>query len=544
MLGGTAYWTVSSVTAGQPGIGAIGTPSGNGLTLVAMGLRDAIAPGTVDSGSVKTYLTPNEADLAWTGVADDANGVGLWYYLIFRNGSLAGVSYSADYTDTTVSPGSTYTYQIVAEDWHGNYSWSNTFPVTLPPAGSIDPRRVGLRPTGNYWGGMGEQIDTLSGNLNYSVTLLTAMGRGGWSVPFGLSYNSQNWRLENGYSWKMGADVGYGFGWQLMAGSIRPYWNGWALDHFVFTDATGAEYRLDQQSGNVWSSKQGIYVWYDYSTSRLHFKDGSFWYMGCISSGTEQDAGAMYPTLMQDSNGNQITVTYLPGAGPYAAQRAGANPPNSSARISQIMDSRSGATYNGHHATRYNFTFNADQINHLTGITNDFGTSENYSFTFVTRGLNSPFPGATACGSTNSNCGSVGFLNSLTRTGVNLTTVFSYDANLSTGYGELTQVTFPYNGYIGWTYEQSMAYSGGRYLREVGNPSGPSRCQRPGHGDQQHVRSISALVSFLRFGHRRFQPAATRRDYGDFEYSARQCYLHGGDGQRTGGHQHHQQLRH
>ena len=225
----------------------------------------------------------------------------------------------------------------------------------------------------------------------------------------------------------------------------------------------------------MWSSKQGIYVWYDYSTSRLHFKDGSFWYMGCISSGTEQDAGAMYPTLMQDSNGNQITVTYLPGAGPYASNGAGANPPNSSARISQIMDSRSGALYNGHYSTGYSFSFNSDQINHLTGIANDFGTSENYSFTFVTGSLNAPFPGATACGSTNSNCGSVGFLKSLTRTGVNLTTVFSYDANLSTGYGELTQVTFPYNGYIGWTYQTSMNYAGNRYLREVGNPSGASR---------------------------------------------------------------------
>jgi hypothetical protein len=79
------------------------------------------------------------------------------------------------------------------------------------------------------------------------------------------------------------------------------------VDHFLFTDATGAEYRLARQNGNVWASDESIYVWYDYSTSMLHFKDGSYWYMGCISSGAEQDAGAMYPTLKEDANGYRLS---------------------------------------------------------------------------------------------------------------------------------------------------------------------------------------------------------------------------------------------
>ena len=240
-----------------------------------------------------------------------------------------------------------------------------------------------------------------------------------------------------------------------MAGSIRSYWNSWSIDHFVFTDATGAQYRLDQQNGNVWSSKQSIYLWYDYSTSLLHFKDGSYWYMGCISSGEEQDAGAMYPTLMEDSNGNQIEISYLPGAGPYASNGAGTNPPNSSARIAQILDARPG---------HYSFTYNSDQINHLASITNTFGTSENYTFTVSNnQGLYSPFPGTSACGSTNTNCGYVGFLSSITRSGVNLTTSFTYDSN---GYGDLTQVTFPYQGHIRWAY-RNFTYLGGRTLQEV-----------------------------------------------------------------------------
>ena len=223
-----------------------------------------------------------------------------------------------------------------------------------------------------------EQIDTVSANLNFSITLLTAMGRGGWSVPFGLSYNSQNWRLEGSASWKMGADVGYGFGWRLMAGSLKPYYTGsWTLHHFIFTDATGAEYRLDQQDPvhtSVWSSKQSLYVWYDYATNLLHFKDGSYWYMGSTSAGVEQDAGTMYPTLMEDTNGNQVLVTYLPGAGPYSPSGSGWNPANTSARINQIFDSR--ARFVISLALSYSFTYSSsgDTINHITGITNTFGT--------------------------------------------------------------------------------------------------------------------------------------------------------------------------
>ena len=38
--------------------------------------------------------------------------------------------------------------------------------------------------------GSGEQIDMRSGNLNYSIPLLKAMSRGGWSLGFNLTYNS------------------------------------------------------------------------------------------------------------------------------------------------------------------------------------------------------------------------------------------------------------------------------------------------------------------------------------------------------------------
>ena len=41
-----------------------------------------------------------------------------------------------------------------------------------------------------------------------------------------------------------------------------------------------------------------MFVSYDANAQRLYFNDGSFWYMGAESGGTEFDAGVRYPTLM------------------------------------------------------------------------------------------------------------------------------------------------------------------------------------------------------------------------------------------------------
>ncbi|MCC6540018.1 MAG: hypothetical protein IT162_20890, partial [Bryobacterales bacterium] len=194
-------------------------------------------------------------------------------------------------------------------------------------------RQTGVRPLGSYWGAAGENIDMRSGNLNFSLPLLKAQGRHGVSLALGLSYNSQNWRKNGANTFKIGADVGYGFGWRLAAGSIFPVWNGGNFSHYIFTDATGAEYRLDVNDGNGnWWSKEGLYVAYEAGTQRVRFMDGTYWDMYCASAGTEQDAGTYYPTRVTDSNGNFLYVMYKPGIGQGAA--------NTSARIDTITDIR------------------------------------------------------------------------------------------------------------------------------------------------------------------------------------------------------------
>ncbi len=117
-------------------------------------------------------------------------------YIVYHDGVLTGLSAGAELADATVSPSSTYHYQVAAADYHGNVGPAANFTISTPPAGSIDPRRVGVRPTGAYWGAGGEQMDVLSGNLNFTMPLFEAQARGGWGASLALSYNSQNWRQD------------------------------------------------------------------------------------------------------------------------------------------------------------------------------------------------------------------------------------------------------------------------------------------------------------------------------------------------------------
>jgi hypothetical protein len=241
----------------------------------------------------------------------------------------------------------------------------------------IDGRRVGVRSTGAYWGASPEQIDVLSGNINYTLPLLTAQARIGWSVPFKLVNNSQNWRQDSGGTVTYGEDVGYGYGWKLFAGSLTPAWTGQhVLSYYCFTDSSGAEYRLNQNNSGIWTSVESVYVTYNANTNTLYFRDGSFWIMNSTSTSNEPDSGTMYPTTMEDTNGNQILITYQPGAG-YGGNDSGA-------RITLIQDVRSGVT------DSYTFSYLGSPA-HLVSITNSLGTAENYTFNYAINYLGSPF---------------------------------------------------------------------------------------------------------------------------------------------------------
>ena len=71
-------------------------------------------------------------DLSWTAATDDVRVAG--YRLYRGNAELATIS-ETTYTDTTVVPGTSYAYHVVAYDGSGKTSPpSNTANATTPPA--------------------------------------------------------------------------------------------------------------------------------------------------------------------------------------------------------------------------------------------------------------------------------------------------------------------------------------------------------------------------------------------------------------------------
>jgi hypothetical protein len=120
--------------------------------------------------------------MRWQPQLDDANGTGIWRYDILRADQGNQFNYLATTTvpsfiDYTVSPSSSYRYQICAFDYHHNSTCSGTISAVSSPAGSIDPREVGVRANGAYYGAAGEQID-LRGEFELQPDVVQGDGPG------------------------------------------------------------------------------------------------------------------------------------------------------------------------------------------------------------------------------------------------------------------------------------------------------------------------------------------------------------------------------
>jgi RHS repeat-associated protein len=374
---------------------------------------------------------------------------------------------ATSYTPPALTAGVAYFWCIVARNSAGPSAPSPTwFFQTAPAGGSLlsDGWRIGVRPTGSYWGAAGEQIDLLSGNLSFSIPLLHAQARGGWGVDFRLSYNSQIWRQGTAGSSLLGRDIGYGLGWVLQAGSVAPNADGRT---YIYSDASGAQYRLDRFSNGVYTSLEGPRVAFDTNVSppQLHFPDGSFWVLGSVSAAGEPDAGTLYATLMEDSNGNQIVIDYAPGAGASAT--------NTSGRLIRILDARAQRLTSGY--SSYTFTYNSDPIPHLVGVTASIPTGENYSFTYeANQTLVSPFGGSL-------NFGVTTLLRAVTTQYLNISHTFQYVP----GSAELSQTTTPLGGVLGWQY-RNYVYGDGHMYREV-----QTRTMQPGAGGPTYTWNLA-----------------------------------------------------
>ena len=146
---------VGSTTTNSSGAYAFNNVNAGAYTLSASatGFNAASTGITINAGSTTTQnfaLTPSDTQaptaptltsanatgptsvaLSWTASSDN---LGVTGYEVRRNGAVIGSSGSTSYTDNTVSPLGTYTYDVRAKDAVPNYSaWSNSIQVTTPP---------------------------------------------------------------------------------------------------------------------------------------------------------------------------------------------------------------------------------------------------------------------------------------------------------------------------------------------------------------------------------------------------------------------------
>ena len=458
-------------TSGQPGVGATFASGPNGLSKVELFTADSTAPNAISSAQIMAW--PNRVEMQWSATTDDTNGAGLWRYQILRrdpatnlysfltNGPLDTTSFVDEGVSSPASGTQSYDYFVRAIDLFQNIGPTSVLSVTMPSPSAVDPRRIGVRPTGAYWGALGEQIDLLSGNVNYTVPLVQGVGRNGLQVPISLSYNSQIWQYASANTFLHGQHIGVGLGWRLQVGSVRPVYSAaGTLHHYVLADSTGAEYRLDQNSSGLWSSTDGTYAQYNSSTQQLFWPDGTFWKMDVVATSTEPDAGTQYPSVIQDRNGNQILFRYDWGAGGTSAN-------GSSGRLAAIEDVR--AQPDGGGATTrstYRFSYDVTQpVHRLTSVTNNINSGEGYSFTYQTAGP--LFPPSGFGGGTGGAYTSTYLLTSIVRTGLNTSQTFTYPLGSPyyTQTGVLQGTTLPTGGTLSWSY-QSIGHNGGAILQQ------------------------------------------------------------------------------
>ncbi|SEG98303.1 Fibronectin type III domain-containing protein [Nonomuraea solani] len=179
---GQRSWYLTSVQAGfEPWIGGTGLAV-NSFSFGSGGGTTDTSPPTTPGNPAASGTTATGTTLSW-GASTDSGGSGLAGYDILRatgdTFTRVGSSTTTSYTDTGLSPATTYRYRIQARDGAGNLSpESGTVTVTTQQGGGGGSCAV-TATTQNAW------------NNGYVIQPVTVTNRGtsalnGWAVTFPL----------------------------------------------------------------------------------------------------------------------------------------------------------------------------------------------------------------------------------------------------------------------------------------------------------------------------------------------------------------------
>lgn len=119
---------------------------------------DTQAP-SVPSGLTATVASATQINLGWNASTDN---VGVAGYKIYRNGSQVGTSTTTSYSDTGLTPSTTYTYKVEAYDAAGNTALSASVSATTPAAPDTQAPSVSIASPASG--------STVSGTINVSAS--------------------------------------------------------------------------------------------------------------------------------------------------------------------------------------------------------------------------------------------------------------------------------------------------------------------------------------------------------------------------------------
>ena len=155
---------VSANAGPQTTAATLGTATG-WYAVVATFKTTPDVPASVPTGLVTTSDTASSVGLSWAPSSDAAG------YTVYRNGTELGTTTSSGYTDSTVSPSTTYQYTVDAfnaEDTHS--AQSTALPVTTPAVSAGAPSvPTGLAMTSDTASSVGLSWTPSTGAAGYTV---------------------------------------------------------------------------------------------------------------------------------------------------------------------------------------------------------------------------------------------------------------------------------------------------------------------------------------------------------------------------------------
>ncbi len=451
MNGTTVFSTNDSTYAqGGPGVGTINCWYNGGIQTTVL----AANPPTPPNPPTNLAASPVYAwqvNLSWSPTTGTIAATGYNVYrknpggTTFNNiGSVTSYycSSSCRLNDPGVDPDLSYTYQVTAYGANGlESSPSSPLVITTAKPSFSAPDTGGPVEYAATWGAGPEKIALLTGALAIHLPLVSLKQQSrGAGLGVAASWNSQLWSAA-----VPALDTGYGLNWVFQIGAVYPVFSGSTLVRYEFQDGAGVIHKLFQVgSGTQFKSTDSTYLLWDYAARTLSRRDGSVWSFGCASLDPEPDAGTLYPTQLEDTNGNRITIQYQAATGLSQS--------NSSSRITSIQDSTTTYTWS---YTTINGQPHVHTVSHAG--------SQDAIFTYTTAtgatGLSSPFGGGQPQTAV--------LLTQISFTGAVGPFVFSYNSNSDgTNSGEINQIGFPYRGYFRYAYG-TVNFSGGRQAREI-----------------------------------------------------------------------------